>query len=150
MACGAVLFTPGRAARGLAEWAVDLWPYVNGKALTLGLRLEEMELSDMLDVVHFFLEEDLRYRSPEEYESVNSVRSRIYETFYNSSYVYKGESLAQKKNSNGRQYVSKTADFDDLPSEFSDTRETKPFIPPTPVNADSHMPFGNVLDSPLG
>lgn len=150
MACGAVLFTPGRAARGLAEWAVDLWPYVNGKALTLGLQLEEMELSNMLDVVHFFLEEDLRYRSPEEYESVNSVRSRIYETLYNTPYVYKGESVTQKSKSGGRQYINNTADFDDLPSEFSDTRETKPFIAPTPVNADSFLPFGAALDSPLG
>lgn len=149
MANRAVLRPPGRAARGLAEWAVDLWPYVNGKALTLGLNLKEMELPDMLDVLHYLLEEDLRYHSPEEYESTNSVRTYMYENLYGQKYAYKGESITKNQQKGGRSYIDKNASWDSLPDEFSVSTEVKPYIPPTPVDPDSALPFGGVLDTPL-
>lgn len=114
----------------------------------MGLRLEEMEMSEMLDIVHFFLEEDLRYSSGEEYEATNSVRTYIYESLYSTPYKYKGGSI-RDKSKGGRQYIDKNATWDDLPSEFSPDKEVKPYIPPTEVNPESTLPFGSVLDSPI-
>lgn len=106
-----------------------------------------MELSDMLDTLHYFMEEDFRYRSGEEYEAVNSVRSYMYQNLYGVSYKYKGQSL-RGGSTGGRQYVNQNASWDDLPAEFSNN-ETKPYIPPTQMNAESALPFGDILDSPL-
>lgn len=104
----------------------------------------------MLDVLHYLLEEDLRYHSPEEYESINSVRSYIYKDLYKTEYKYKGESIIKKQQQNGgRSYIGKNASWDNLPDEFSTSNEVKPYIPPTPVDPDSPLPFGGILDTPL-
>ena len=102
----------------------------------------------MLDVLHFFFEEDLRFTSGEEYEATNSVRSYLYETMYMRPYRYKGDSI-RGKSSGGRQYIDKNASWDNLPSEFNTSSETKPYIPPTEVNPDAYLPFGSVLEAPI-
>ena len=131
----AVFSSPGSAARGLTQWAIDLWPYVNGKSLTLGLRLAEMELSDMVDVLHFYFEDDSRYASAEEAEAVSALRSSLYSTMYNTKYVYAMKSGSGSNRSN----------------EFSPvTDELKPYIAPTEFDPTSSNPFGSVLDAPIG
>jgi hypothetical protein len=136
MADRAVLGPPGRAARGLTQWAVDLWPYVNGKSLTLGLRLAEMELSDMVDVLHYLFEEDSRFGTAEEAEALSSLRTALYSTMYNITYRYPVKSSGSRSKSS---------------NEFSpSTEELKPYIPPTEFDPDSHNPFGSVLDAPIG
>jgi hypothetical protein len=106
-----------------------------------------MEASDMLDVIHFFFEEDIKASSKEEHDSVTAVRNTLYSTFYGVEYKYGGSS----SNSTGRAYVSNSNyDFDDGLSEFSPAKAKKPYIPPTNVNPDSYLPFGDVLDAPLG
>lgn len=131
----AIRRSPKSAARGLAEWAIDLWPYVNGKALTLGLRLADMEMRDMLDVVHYLFEEDSRYSSAEEAESVSAMRSSIYGRLYGTTYRY------------GIKTKGKRGQMD---TSFSDPNELKPYIPPTEFDPTSTNPFGSVLDAPIG
>lgn len=101
----------------------------------------------MLDVIHYFFEDDLRFTSGEEYEASNSVRSYIYENMYDRPYRYKGDSI-RSQTKGGRSYVDKNASWDNLPDEFG-PKESKPFIPPTQVNADAYLPFGDALDAPL-
>ena len=104
----------------------------------------------MLDVLHYFMEEDFRYKSAEEYEGVNSVRTHIYEVLYGTTYKFKGESIRSSQ-SGGRKYINTTAGGADIPMDLpSDTQERKPYIPPTDMNPESSLPFGDVLDSPLG
>lgn len=110
---------------------MDLWPYVNGKAITLGLDLEEMEMSRMLDVLHYFFEEDSRYGSAEEAEAVSEMRTTLYAVMYGTKYDY-------------RINIDKTGKSSGMGGS------TKPYIPPTDFDADSASPFGSVLDSPLG
>lgn len=117
---------------------MDLWPYVNGKALTLGLRLAEMELSDMLDVIHFFFEEDSRFTSAEEAESVIALRSSFYRNFYGKTYSYGSPKKPINVTANSNN------DF------FSDPEVTKPYIPPTEFDPDSFNPYGSLLDAPIG
>jgi hypothetical protein len=112
---------------------VDLWPYVNGKAITLGLNLGELEVSQMLDLIHYFFEEDSRFSTAEEAEAVSQMRSVIYGMLYGTTYKYK---VGKSSNSNV--------------GEGFNTGETKPYIPPTEFDADSYLPFGNTLDAPLG
>jgi hypothetical protein len=110
---------------------VDLWPYINGKAITLGLALGEMEASKMLDVIHFFFEEDARYTSPEEAQGVSDMRTRLYGSMYNVTYRYKMNSTGGSGNG------------------YADG-EVKPYIPPTEMDADSGLPFGSALEAPIG
>jgi hypothetical protein len=115
---------------------VDLWPYVNGKALTLGLSLAEMELSNMLDVLHFFFEEDSRFVSAEEAEAVSALRSSLYKDLYGVKYRY-----GASKTKNNQMSANDYPDFLD---------ETKPYIPPTEFDPDRADPFGGLLDAPIG
>jgi len=114
---------------------MDLWPYVNGKALTLGLSLAEMELSDMLDVIHFFFEEDSRFSTAEEAEGVGALRTSIYRDLYGVKYKY---APTKRKNRNLNE------DY------YSDLNETKPYIPPTEFDPTTSNPYGDLLDAPIG
>jgi hypothetical protein len=96
-----------------------------------------MELSDMLDVLHFIFEEDSRFVSAEEAESVTALRSSLYRNFYGTSYAYG----SPKKN------VNVTANNDGF---FSDPSVTKPYIPPTEFDPDSFNPYQSLLDAPIG
>lgn len=133
MACRAVRRPPKSAARGLALWAVDLWPYVNGRAITLGLDLGEMDMSQMLDVVHFFFEDDSRYSTAEEAEAVSEFRSTIYGVLYGTTYRYRVNSSKSGKGSG-----------------LSADGGVKPYIPPTEFDPDTGLPFGDALDAPFG
>ena len=139
MASRAVLKPPGSAARGIIEWAIDLWPYVNGKALTYGLRLKEMVVTDMVDVLHYFLEEDLRYHTAEEADAVEKVRTQIYGSMYQTNYKYRTNRQSSRSSYGG------SDSFDG----FSSSSERKPYIPPTEFNPNSSMPYGSLLDAPL-
>jgi hypothetical protein len=87
-----------------------------------------MEASDMLDVVHYFLDEDMRYSTLEELKIHGTVRKTIFGDFYGTPYKY---SMSEDS------------------SDANDFESVKPYIPPTEVNPESHVPFGSVLDSPL-
>jgi hypothetical protein len=122
---------------------------VNGRALVNGLQLASMEFSDMLDVLHYFLEDDMNYSTAEQAEARDKTRSSIYSDLYHSEYKY-----ASKKQ--GSNYASGTVDFDEPQvsepelKPFEPKKKPKPYLEPTNVNANSPKPFGDVLDSPLG
>lgn len=103
----------------------------------------------MVDVVHFFFEEDtLRYESGEQAEAASKFRTKLYE-MYGRTYKY-GVTSSGTAGSGGRKYVGKNEDFDfdsSIPGSTSNT--VKPYIPPTQMDIDSPDPFGGVLDSPL-
>lgn len=126
---------------------IELWPFVNGKALTDGLRLSSMEASDMLDVAHYYLESDFKASTPEEAEAHSRMREVIYDSMYSKKYKF---AMTRKK----------SFDFDtddhlmnpesDHPVPFDPaTNQQKNYIPPTPVDEDSRAPFGEILDSPM-
>jgi len=159
MACRGVLRPPQRSAIGLIEWGLDLWPYVNGKCILNGIRLESLEASDMLDVLHYLLEDAFDVSSAEQAQARDQIRTTLYKDFYGKTYKY-----AAKKKNDG---FSTASGFDD--QEFAEENKlsaeedsdikpfnprykepTKPFTPATEVGPDMLDPFGGVLDSPLG
>jgi len=89
----------------------------------------------MLDVIHFFFEEDSRYRSQEEIQAVSAIRTQVYESLYGVSYPYKVNSSSTNR-----------SDF----SETDDIDSVKPYIPPTDFDPESANPFGRTLEPPIG
>ena len=149
MAIGAVQLTPGSAARGLIYWALDLWPYINGKAIVNGINLAELDASDMLDVVHYFFEEDIRNLSKEQIEHNNSVRDSIYENLYDGKYK---RVFTKTKSSNSYDFDSELEPEDaEEPIKPFNPRagKTKNYMAPTPVFNNPAKPFGNILEEPL-
>lgn len=91
----------------------------------------------MLDVLHFFFEEDSRFASAEEAEAVSAGRTTLYRDLYNVEYKYKLKARPGKSSSSNE-------------FSYSDPDEVKPYIPPTEFDPDSFNPFGEVLDAPIG
>lgn len=131
MANWTVLRSPGRAARGLVEWAIDLWPQVNGKAIVNKVDLLELDSADMVDVIHYFFDEDMRYASYESALMHGKLREQIYGSLYEKHYKY-----AMKDSTDSGSSSAEGA--------------TKPYVPPTEFNPESPSPFGKVLDAPIG
>lgn len=155
MACGGIHRPPYGGARSLLEWGIDLWHYVNGKAIVNGLRLASMESSDMLDVLHYFFEEDLNFSTAEQAEAREATRLQLYRDLYDMDYKY--ASPKTRRGDNG----ARTADFDideevavQEPLRPFDPKnpsgEVKPYVPPTRIDENAAKPFGSILDEPLG
>jgi len=145
---GAVFDPPYRGARELLQWAIELWPYINGKALMSGIRLLEMEASEMLDVIHYLFEEDLVSTHPELVEAKTEMRDVIYRDLYEESYNYGIKTSKNKYNSLDRDPPS-DGFYGDLKPFDPTAGPTKPYTPPTDFDEDSPLPFGSSLDAPL-
>ena len=115
-----------------------------------GIALLEMEAADMVDIFHYLFEEDNRYSDADQVKGVDEMRSRLYR-LYGTSYDY-GSSGSSSSNG-GRKYVSDSDfDFDEsdpMPYDGK-SQPVKSYVAPTEFNPDSSMPFGGVLDAPLG
>lgn len=68
---------------------MNVWPYVNGRALMSGIQLMEMEGSDMMDVLHFIFEDDFTSASEEHARSRSAIRESLYRDLYGVSYKFK-------------------------------------------------------------
>jgi hypothetical protein len=94
-----------------------------------------MDVSSMLDVVHYYFEDDnSRYESGDQAEAVSRMRTQLY-GLYGYQYNYKITAKKQGGQNSG---------FDGAPSGA-----VKPYVPPTEFDPDSANPFGGVLDQPL-
>lgn len=105
----------------------------------------------MLDVIHFFIEDDMNYTSSEQVDSRSRSREIIYQDFYGYSYPYASQKTTSMSAQGGL-----TKNFDDPIDDeesivpFDPLKgPTKAFVPATPVNAAMSKPFGAALDEPL-
>lgn len=108
----------------------------------------------MTDVLHYFFEEDMFYSSAEQAEGRDRARQQIYQQFYNSEYPY----AMHTGNASSTAYSTKN--FDQVITEEEEEKltpfdplqkkqPTKPYVPPTQMNAKLALPFGDALDGPL-
>jgi hypothetical protein len=114
-----------------------------------GLQLTSMEASDMLDVIHYLFEEDMRYSSGEQAEAVGKSREIIYRQLYDVEYLFSGSTSKSSKYANSSGSFN---DFDNIqPFDPKKKRATKPYIPPTQFDPDTGIPMsGNgLLEAPL-
>ena len=107
----------------------------------------------MLDVIHYFFEEDVIFTSGEQAESQSDVRIRLYRDLYKTSYKYPHKTKGSR--SNGQNYIDPAVIDEpfvqeDLPKPFEPkASKPKPFVPATKLNIDAADPFGGVLDAPI-
>jgi hypothetical protein len=111
-----------------------------------GLKLAELEMSDMLDVMHFYMEEDFSHSSTaEQSEAKDKARELIYSSLYNQKYTLARKNKDyQTANSSGEFYEDEIVPVDPL------KEPTKSYFPSTDFNPESPKPFGDLLDAPIG
>ena len=119
-----------------------------------GLNLKEMNASDMLDVLHYFFEDDMNYASAEHADAKDRSREIIYQDFYEHKYAYSNTQARAGANysASGQGLVKdfNAADEEEKIEAFDPMKKPpKPFVPATNVNASSPKPFGAILDEPL-
>lgn len=135
---------------------MNLWPYVNGKAISLGIKIAELPSSDLLDLLHFFFEEDANsLQSAEQSDARDKTRSTIYSAMYNREYKFSVSSSQTSRIDTGIVGPAMNDGIeDDLPTPVDPMARgggfRKPYIPATEVNSNSQLPFGSALDGPLG
>jgi hypothetical protein len=113
-----------------------------------------MNASDMLDVLHYFFEDDMNYASAEHADAKDRSREIIYQDFYGHKYAYSNTQARAGANysASGQGIVKdfNAADEEEKIEAFDPMKKPpKPFVPATNVNASSPKPFGAVLDEPL-
>jgi len=116
-----------------------------------GVKLSELDMGDMVDVLHYMFEEDMRFTSAEQAEAVSKSRSMLYREMYSREYAYKF--------STGIGAAASSIDpplGEDIPSdvrpidiERQTAMSTKPYVAPTRIDEGSARPFGTTLDAPL-
>jgi hypothetical protein len=106
-----------------------------------------MDASDMVDILHYFFEEDNKFDSGEQAEAVSGMRTELYK-LYERTYAY---GVKSSNSASNRAYVGNgaTDGFDGLPFD-PENAPVKPFVPSTDFNPESSNPFGGVLDVPMG
>lgn len=142
----------------MTEWAIHVWPYVNGKALMSGLDLKEMEASEFLDVVHFLFEDDNTFVSEEAFAAKSRLRTVIFKDMYNTKYKYEYVPEKPRRVGTGTPENYPTDeemwgaieedDVEGIMQPFN-PRERKPDLPPpTEFDIDSDNPFPG-LEAPM-
>lgn len=108
----------------------------------------------MLDVLHYFLEDDFRYSS--EYEPLykDNFRKNIYKSLYGVEYKYMSNEEEEKDLSNdniaGLDGPEEPLEPEEIIEPFNPRKASvKPYIEPTQVT-DGQLPFGSILDQPMG
>lgn len=106
----------------------------------------------MLDVIHFFFEQDFGLPTQEASSRVSIMRETLYENMYNTKYKYAIDN--QKTASESITYTDEDVKEANEASQLSDINPFKPatqgYTPATIVNPTSPKPFGNLVDAPLG
>lgn len=96
----------------------------------------------MIDILHYYFEEDLNNVSHEQIEAKSQSRSVIYKTLYGTQYKYGTSGSSTNYQADGSSDGG-LREFDPL------NDVTKPYVPPTDFDEGSPLPFGQVLDAPL-
>lgn len=122
-----------------------------------GIRLGDLECSEMLDVIHVIFEEDMYTESKEQSEYKSKLRSSIYTNLYNRTYKYTTDSGSGKGFTTASGDILPPLDDEFAIKTFDPNKDIKPhktkpkpYVPATNFNPDSPLPFGKNIDAPLG
>ena len=101
----------------------------------------------MVDVLHYFFEEDTtRASTAEQSDAIDAIRSQVYSTFYEREYKYAKSAAKTTDYSN----LDEPFETDEMPAVFDPmVQKPRPYTPSTDFNPDSSKPFGSILDAPL-
>lgn len=109
----------------------------------------------MLDVIHYFFEEDYRYTSTEQADFKDNFRETIYGKLYDVKYEYMSKRSDEQSYKDFDEDIENPID-DSEPEELEviqpfnpRVKQTKNFIEPSIPQENSSRPFGMTLDEPL-
>lgn len=115
-----------------------------------GIRLGDLDVSDMVDIIHYFYEEDINYYTVEQGQMAEARRITIYRQFYDKEYGYASSSAAASGSNTASGPSQYDFDGNDLAPFDPTNAPVKPYVPPTEMDAGSYStPFGDVLDAPV-
>ena len=106
----------------------------------------------MVDVIHYFFEEDMNFSSAEQVEGRSNTREQIYSTMYNRPYKYATKSNKKTETQfsdyeleafDGGPQIADVKPFDPMKPP------TKSYTPPTVFDPSVANPFGGTLDAPM-
>ena len=105
----------------------------------------------MVDVLHYYFEEDLNVSTAEAQQARSETRSVVYGTLYGIPYKYKVAGSGSSNFADGSQIPTDGyyGDDDDIKPFDPMNNVTKAYVPATEMDADSPLPFGKILDAPL-
>lgn len=109
-------------------------------------------MSDMLDVLHYYMEEDYNFSNAEQVDAKAKIRKTIWKNFYNMEYKFGDNSKPDYSNvsADGMDIGDPIVPFDTSVADEDPLKgPTKSYVPPTDINANLVKPFGDILDSPL-
>jgi hypothetical protein len=111
-----------------------------------------MEASSMLDVLHYFFEEDFTYVSDENMTFNEVFRTNVYREFYKKEYQY----VRDKESSSSLDSLDSPLNEDiaedprDKIRVFSPREKSaKQYMAPSELTNNDAKPFGSVLDGPI-
>ena len=117
-----------------------------------GINLQELDASDMLDVLHYLMEEEMIRQHHNGADIPGAVRDYLYWELYGVRYPYYTPR-------GGRRYSSAADGTELLDDPLEDVtpfnpqdgkaQPVKAYVPPTEVDPDAPNPFGSALDAPL-
>lgn len=108
----------------------------------------------MLDVLHYFLEEDINYQSEYHENITTKTRKRLYMQMYGVTYKYGvDDKPKQRRDMTPEEFLDSFEDEESdevVPEPFNPRKmAVKSYIPATQITEDSTNPFGNILDAPM-
>ena len=106
----------------------------------------------MLDVIHYYFEQDHRYASFEEASFKDQFRSSIFKNLYNSRYEFgrSDDDVSDYRDSQINSELSAEEKPEVIEPFNPRAKNVKGYVPPTDFIENSSKPFGSVLDEPLG
>lgn len=117
-----------------------------------GLRLPAMEATEMLDVMHYLMEED-NHQDRDAAAAQTEARKVLYKELYNREYKYGYVGKGSKETDYDAldDPANGWGEFEDIqPFDPTTPRTVKPYVEPTEFDPDSSDPFGGLLDGPVG
>lgn len=104
----------------------------------------------MLDVLHYYFEEDFHQDSAEASARKSALRDTVYETLYEDTYKYSVDTKTAStyKNFDPEDYETEDAEEMIVPEPFKPSKP-KAYTPPTEMTSNKAAPFGSILDAPL-
>jgi hypothetical protein len=112
-------------------------------------------MSDLLDVLHVMFEDDQLPKTDDERRGRDGMRRALYVDMYGYPEYAWALPPSSQNASAGSGDSAYTRGMIDRPVDMSDpsaaTLTHKPYTPPTmPLDPDAPLPFGSILDAPLG
>lgn len=102
----------------------------------------------MLDVLHYFFEDEISGVSPEHVEVRDHMRKTVYEEFYGRAYAYDKTASGDRGLDGLDDELGGTPFEPEAPINPFSPR-TRTYVPATNFNPDAVTPFGDILDAPI-